>query len=300
MLEDRVRDLTAEPINPFHKKRLRREVLERAGGRNRANRRPLFVAAFACFGAVAVALALFFVGRASAPSSGVVVVASSGSFSEEVRGDVRRVALTDGDFEFDVNHVPGTPRLLVIVPDGEIEDIGTRFHVSVRDKKTVRIHVSEGEVEFRRAKEEPLRLIAGMTFRPLATPEPPDAAPSSAAVTPTAAVTSSQSTTVVATPATSQPSATSSKPTTPSAVALAPTAAKSASSQSKPTATPSSTVADEDSLYLAIIRAEDRGDEAAAQSLAAKYLATYPNGFRRKEVQGVNERMKKGNASGQD
>ena len=121
MLEDRVRELTDEPINPFHKKRLRREVLERASHRPRSARRPAYVVAFTCFGALALALAIFFIGRASAPQSGVVVIASSGTFSEEVHGDVRRVALTDGEFEFDVKHVPGTPRLLVIVPDGEIE-----------------------------------------------------------------------------------------------------------------------------------------------------------------------------------
>jgi ferric-dicitrate binding protein FerR (iron transport regulator) len=87
----------------------------------------------------------------------VTLVAAPGAqYERETNGAKDVVRLTDGEFDFDVRAHASGKRLLVVVPDGEIEDIGTRFRVVVKDGATSEIAVSEGEVEFRREGVPPL------------------------------------------------------------------------------------------------------------------------------------------------
>jgi ferric-dicitrate binding protein FerR (iron transport regulator) len=185
--------------NPFAMRRLRREVLERAAGR--AATPPLGRARGAAFARALVALTTFaLVGlglsslwqRGLAPSGVRVAISPTSRFSEEEARDRRIVRIVEGTFDFDVRPSADGRRLLVIVPDGEIEDIGTKFRVVVEAGRTVEVSVSEGEVEVRRERRAPERLVAGMTFRPR--PEPSSAvSPSVPASTPPSSSSSASS-----------------------------------------------------------------------------------------------------------
>jgi hypothetical protein len=220
------------------------------------------------------------------------------------------VELVDGEFDFDVNHRDGEPHLLVRVPDGEIEDIGTKFHVSVSNGRTVRVSVTEGEVELRRTNEPKLRLIAGMTFTPSPVPAPSSSASSaqvsSAPVAPSLATA----------PA---PSAISSAPFSPPApvvavqspapklAALSPRAVattkhEASAFESNPTQAQESAVeserasraarglSEEDRAYLAVLRALNGQDKAAVRRLADDYLARFPQGFRQREIEALRKK----------
>jgi hypothetical protein len=301
-----------EAVNPFHLKKLRRELLLRAKGTVAPAARPMRAWAIALASAAAAALLFFFVGRLTMrPSEAVSVSANPGArFSEKVADGRHVVELVDGEFDFDVNHRDGEPHLLVRVPDGEIEDIGTKFHVSVSNGRTVRVSVTEGEVELRRTNEPKLRLIAGMTFTPSPVPAPSSSASSaqvsSAPVAPSLATA----------PA---PSAISSAPFSPPApvvavqspapklAALSPRAVattkhEASAFESNPTQAQESAVeserasraarglSEEDRAYLAVLRALNGQDKAAVRRLADDYLARFPQGFRQREIEALRKK----------
>lgn len=231
-LEALRRDLgaTLEPPNAFVMKRLRHAVMTRANGEGSATKpagasRRLWVfaamAATLLLGAFAIML---WISRAS---DAMTLTPSAGArFSTEDREGLRVVKIDDGSFAFDVRRHEDGRRLLVVVPDGEIEDIGTRFTVVVHHGVTTEIGVSEGEVEFRRKGAAAVRLIAGMTYRPWS-PEADASAAATASSAPKLAVASSSepattATTGVVAPSAAAPSASAPKP---EPVAAAPSAA---------------------------------------------------------------------------
>ena len=135
-------------------------------------RRPILYVMLASF-TVAAVVALFVVhgarrtndANAVAVAAAHSIVASSGArWSRTESATVERVELGEGELAIKVHRVEASRRLLVVVPDGEIEDVGTAFVVRVRDGSTKQIAVSEGAVIFRRAGEAPIRLEAGGTW----------------------------------------------------------------------------------------------------------------------------------------
>ena len=161
-----------------------------------------------------------------------------------------RVALREGTLAFRT-HGAG-PKLRVVVPDGELEDVGTEFQVTVAGGRTVAIEVTQGLVVFHRHDAEDVRLPAGSTWHPAAVPAA--ASPMKIDVRVPAAVGSS------ARSAATVPSA-------PRPVASAPADTG------------------EDAAYLRIVALvrENRRDEARVAS--QEYLRRFPNGFRRVEVE---------------
>lgn len=257
-LEALRRDLGAglEPPNAFVMKRLRHAVMTRASGegiatRPAANRRLWVFAAMAAtllLGAFALVL---WIGRAN---DAMTLTPSAGArFSTEEREGLRVVKIDDGSFAFDVRRHEDGRRLLVVVPDGEIEDIGTRFSVVVHDGVTTEIGVSEGEVEFRRKGAAPVRLIAGMTYRPWS----PETASAIAATGPKLAAAPSSEPTTAATSA-----------AVPSAASVSASAAPTAMLAAVPSAAPVSAPAPH------VAAATPRGEGVYASASRPRTAAT--------------------------
>ena len=76
-------------------------------------------------------------------------------------GVVERVDLLDGSLAIRMSAPSGGRRVVVRVPDGEIEDIGTVFHVTVANGRTSRVHVDEGRVIVPIGAAAPILLGAG-------------------------------------------------------------------------------------------------------------------------------------------
>ena len=174
------------------------------------------------------------------------VVADNASWRSAIGDSVESIILDDGTLRLHVKRKPGSRRVIVRVPDGEIDDLGTVFEVVVREGRTVAVRVDDGQVTLRLASMSPLTLEAGESWE-----RAERAAPL-------------RSSRVID----EHPRMKASQAATPPAPPLPPT---------RP-------VADEDAAYLAFIRAQRAGDTAAAKTNAASYLQSFPNGFRRDEV----------------
>lgn len=75
-----------------------------------------------------------------------------------------RIQVAQGRVELVVAPLGAQDRFRVIAPDAEIEVVGTRFTVEVRDGHLIRVEVAEGEVELRRGATT-RRIAAGELWR---------------------------------------------------------------------------------------------------------------------------------------
>jgi hypothetical protein len=161
----------------------------------------------------------------------------------------------------------------VSIPEGEIEDLGTVFSVTVHGGHTTRIAVTQGAVVLRRVGLPELHLGTGSVWERVsnaeveAAPVPPPAAPRSLPVT-------SVDTEKLA-------------PPPPSAAHVA----RKISAHTKPAlaALPQSTPepTDEDSTYLELIRLVREHRTEDVQRVASDYLKRFPDGFRHQDVERV-------------
>jgi len=247
-----------------------------------------------------------------------VATGAGASYVREQEGSKDLVRLNDGAFDFDIHeHTPGR-RLVFVVPDGEIEDIGTKFHVVVRGGHTEEISVSEGEVEFRRTASPPMRLIAHMTYRRL--PDEPVASDvASSQTTMTTPPVATSSTATAPNPAPPVPVTESTPATSPHVVAATPRSTGAHGprprqpSSSAPGATPKATqnqssigaitapmagssepappmqtgMAAEDVAYMEVVRMLRTGNAPGAREAARRWLLQYPSGLRRSEMETV-------------
>ena len=177
-----------------------------------------------------------------------------------------RIDLSEGDASFRVFPHSGR-RVIVRLPDGEIEDMGTVFEVSVRAGHTEHVAVSEGRIAVRFTDQPEFRLSAGEQWQRAARATPSSIAPEPAR-----------------SPATASAAPLRRAPATTAATSLAKPAA-SAAAASSGLATDSARA--EDAAYLKIVALlrQERYPEARAQAKA--YLLRFPNGFRRIEVLNV-------------
>jgi hypothetical protein len=76
-------------------------------------------------------------------------------------GATARIDLADGTLIFQVESVGPKQRLVVMLPDGEIEAAGTRFTVDVVLGRTKSVSVADGRVVLRRRDDRELTLHAG-------------------------------------------------------------------------------------------------------------------------------------------
>ena len=217
-----------------------------------------------------------------------VSAASASKWTRRSKDQLETLTLESGTLSIRVDHELPHRRLLVVLPDGELEDIGTTFSVTAAAAHTTHVSVQDGSVVLRLNQQPALTLRAGDTWTPAATPEP------------------------AATPAPSQPAPApilrSAKPTasaTPTPAASARTPASDASADFR-TALSALTSGDngrasdlfagfllrhprdshsEDAAYLRVLALQRSGHSDGVKQAASEYLSRYPHGFRRAEIE---------------
>ena len=271
-----------------------------SGDRGQAWRRALGPAAAAAL----VAGALLF-GRARlAPiigaSPGLVVEAGGATvWSKRSDGNGDRVVLDEGELRIHVDHSRQQSKLVVALPDGELEDTGTTFTVSVANGRTARVAVQEGSVALRIRGAPPVAIGAGAVWVPepprqaaaAPTDSPPDQKPSPRpSPKPPRARSPIASRTAIAPPV-GAPDAADPGSEFRDAVALLEAGANRDAAAAfahflvKHPRDPRA----EDAAYLRIIALERCGAALETRRAAQAYLQLYPTGFRRTEIETLSQ-----------
>jgi hypothetical protein len=223
------------------------------------------------------------------PEDPVVIVAADARWTRSEQGATTRVELDDGDIDIHVQHRGAPHGLVVSLPDGELDDVGTTFHVRVQDGRTVAIHVREGAVVFRRPGKGALLLGAGESWTGDGPPAPVVATPSASSFA--SAPAPSQPSPRARAPAAAKedPDATSADREFRDAVASlnAGDGAGAAAAFRAYLARHPGDGRAEDAAYLLVLALRRSGDEAGAAAAARDYLQRYPQGFRRPEIERV-------------
>jgi len=219
---------------------------------------------------------------APAAAEPVVVHADNGAqWSRQAENQRETIRLQSGALSIHVDHRASPRRLLVLLPDGELEDIGTTFSVSADAGQTTHVSVEEGSVVLRLQGRPPLALAAGDSWHPPAPSVPP------ASATPPPAT---RSTKTVASPA---PVPSTSTPAPDSAEEFRDAmAAFNRGDNSQAAALFRGFVVahprdsrTEDACYLRVLALQRTGNANATQDAAADYLRRYPGGFRKAEIE---------------
>jgi FecR-like protein/putative zinc finger protein len=224
-------------------------------------------------------------------SSPVVHADSTAMWAERMVGNRENVVLERGALWIHVGHSSGEGRLLVVLPDGELEDIGTTFTVSADDGHTTRVAVEEGHVVLRLRGRAAIALGPGDTWipdpRPVASAWASAAPP--AAPAPAAWLDRSERSAPSPRPSASLASPPAPDPSVDFRAAMAvldvgdnhQAAAAFANFLEKH---PRDARA-EDAAYLRVIALQRSGDGAGMKQAVLEYLGRYPAGFRHAEVE---------------
>jgi TolA-binding protein len=215
----------------------------------------------------------------------------SARWSRQADAQLETIRLESGALSIHVDHAASSRRLRVLLPDGELEDIGTTFSVSADSGHTTRVSVQEGSVVLRLRGVAPLALSAGDAWSPppVAPPEAPTS-PRLRAATGTQAVVSAN-----AGPASGVPSSaiggTPSEPD-PAAEFRAAMAALNRGDNSQAATLFGAFVTQhardsraEDAAYLRVLALQRTGNDGAMRQAARDYLTRYPHGFRKSEIE---------------
>ncbi|WP_394828094.1 FecR domain-containing protein [Pendulispora albinea] len=250
-----------------------------------------------------------------APAPDTVIHADSTAlYSKRTEGGRDEIVLERGALWIHVSHASPERALRVLLPDGELEDTGTIFTVSVADGHTTRVAVEEGSVVLRLRGAPPAVLGAGGIWVAAdARATPPPSAPAPVPPSAPAPAPSSAGSTALATSASAAPLA----PQVPRGprVSPAPHVPSAPPSASAPRPDPSDDFRTamaafgagknreaasrfaaflekhprdpraEDAAYLRIFALQRTGDASAMKDAARAYLHRYPAGFRRAEVE---------------
>ena len=274
-----------EPLDELAMRHARQRLMQRAASRLRAPEARRFGVRGA---ALAMTVAIVVIGagdlairgawRSATPTHHPVTVTQTGTgslWSRHTASDVEHINLREGQLRFVVQRRSGDRRVIVHVPDGEIEDLGTTFDVTVQAGRTSEIAVHKGVVVFRPRGGQSLRLTAGTVWRASALPAMPDAAAQAQRSAPAATIEpTAQSPLRAAPPHVTTRVTTRSSPHTP----VVPSVPQPAST--------SDTLA-EDVAYLQVVALLREGRDAEARLAAAAYLRSFPGGFRRQELQRI-------------
>jgi hypothetical protein len=262
--------------------------------RHRASRRFVLPAV-----AAAISLAVLVLWRERTvpppPVAAAAVVHADGDaiWSSRMDGSRERVVLAQGALWIHVDHSSERGRLVVALPDGELEDTGTTFRVTADNGRTTRVAVQEGSVVLRLRGQSPIAVGAGDVWTPPAPPAAasacasaaPSSEPSSSAPPRFSAATASAPPLPYGAPASSGLRRDASSDFRGAMAALdrgdnREAAAGFASFLAKYPRDPKA----EDAAYLRAIALERWGDRSAMKAAALEYLARYPTGFRRIEM----------------
>jgi hypothetical protein len=242
---------------------------------------------------VAVTLLVRWRAKGTAPSfaaSAAVVRADADAiWSSRMDGDREEIVLARGALSVHVDHKQGERHLIVVLPDGELEDIGTTFTVSADADHTTGVAVTEGRVLLRLRGRPQITIGRGDSWM-RETPAPVACVTAPLAMAP---------------PAEPAPTESSSRPVRsprPPASVRAPGDSSSDFRAAMDTlergdnhqaATlfaeflvehPGDRRA-EDAGYLRAIALQRCGDAVGAKDAAREYLRRYPGGFRRLEME---------------
>jgi hypothetical protein len=213
--------------------------------------------------------------RSTPTSSDIIRAEGTAAWSKRTEGHRERVLLAQGTLFIRVTHGVDKGPLLVVLPDGELEDTGTVFRVSAEAGHTMRVAVEEGSVVLRLRGVPPVVLGAGQTWLRPAEPNP-----------------------VTSETVQDAPSSIAARPARdPSAEFRAAMAAldggdnrSAATWFGRYLETHPRDPRAEDAAYLRVIALQRCGDERRMMAAAAVYLRRFPAGFRRAEL----ERLAKG------
>lgn len=207
------------------------------------------------------------------PSIVIVPGAKGAQWSRTTTPTEERVELVEGTLHLNVRRTRDQRRVIVVVPDGEIEDIGTSFDVSVERGRTSSVHVSEGRVVVHAVGRDAVDVAAGSTWE---APQPPSPVDVVAAPPPTVVVSDERR------HGANDASRSQRAPVVARAAVAAP------ATRVDPGSTPAASEADdEDAAYLNVVALAREGRNEEARIAAKTYLRKYPNGFRRVEVQAL-------------
>jgi FecR-like protein/putative zinc finger protein len=230
--------------------------------------------------------------EAPAHASGAVVHADSTAvWAERMVGDRENVVLERGALWIHVDHSSGEGRLLVVLPDGELEDIGTTFTVSANDGHTTRVAVQEGHVVLRLRGRAAIALGPGDTWIP--DPRPVASAWASAAPPAAPARTARLDRSERSAPS-PRPSASLAFPQAPDSSVdfRAAMAALDVGDNHQAAAAFANLLENhprdaraEDAAYMRVIALQRSGDSTGMKQAALEYLRRYPAGFRQAEVE---------------
>jgi hypothetical protein len=87
-------------------------------------------------------------------------------------GNREEIALQQGLLWIHVDHSSGAGQLVVLLPDGELEDLGTTFTVSADGGRTTRVAVEEGRVSLRLRGQSTIDIGPGDVWLPTEKPAP--------------------------------------------------------------------------------------------------------------------------------
>jgi TolA-binding protein len=242
-----------------------------------------------------------------------VVDVNHASWSTTTTGGTVQVMLSDGTTAVHVEHLTHDQRFFVELPDGELEVRGTRFQLSVSERRTKHLEVSEGVVALRLLGQPQMVLMAGQQWTapaPLsdataienpASPAPSTtqnvAAPASLSRPPLARAPAPSRTRAVE-PAPPPVDDAAERVATAPAIDDYPACIRAfesgdyAGADSMLTAFMRSHPSDarsEDAAFLRIVSHTRLGDATGAASLARDYLQRYPHGLRSKEAERLAE-----------
>ncbi len=233
--------------------------------------------------------------RQESLSSAVVRADDAAVWSKRVEDGRETVILERGTLAIRVTHAAGRSPILVALPDGEIEDIGTTFTVSAQNGRTSRVAVQEGSVVLRIHGRPVVTLGAGETWMSDPSPSMPSPAEGSAELPASSTTASASGKDLVArrpphsnTPARADTSAGAEA----SAEFRSAMAALSEGDHTRAAEAFARFVSDhptdsraEDASYLRVIALQRAGDLEAMKTAASDYLHRYPRGFRRVDVE---------------
>jgi hypothetical protein len=187
LLAEPLRDGSPHDVDELHARRERRRLLTAfdrtfvAPERRPVKRRTAFTLAVPTLAALIGGALFWRMQHPELPVRALIRADSSAVWSRHVEGLRERVVLERGALFIRVEqHASAKTQLLVVLPDGELEDIGTTFSVSAQAGHTTRVSVQEGSVVLRLRGFGPLVLAAGETWSPPAQACPPSVQPAAA------------------------------------------------------------------------------------------------------------------------
>jgi len=283
-----LKDLPSGLPDVFTLRRQRRDLLRALDDfvTARAPRRAPRFAALTAARAVAMlaGLGVWHWGRPRAIVSWVDVEAGRGAaWSERTTSALDRITLLDGRFRLMIHRPSPVSRVLLTLPDGEIEDLGTVLEVRIENHQTMHVAVQSGQIVLRLRGFSDVHLRAGehWDLRPAVDQEPRSRYEQGPA--PKKGLETQPS---VLDTAHGRPVGVTSRAAgggTSSTVASAAVARQPANSPTDR--------ASEDAAYLRVLELLESRHDDEALAATKQYLARYPRGFRRLEALAVKQRL---------